>query len=98
LSRGGANLGYADNGGILYDNPAAMTNIETTQMGDIGLIVPICSMGYSDAFNDVHSTDATPLPQASIIRRTEDGIFAYGLGLFVPAGFAETYDMQGPPQ
>jgi long-chain fatty acid transport protein len=98
LSRGGTNLAFSDNGGILYDNPAGMTNIEDCALCELGLVVPICTMHYTDPQNDVWNTDCTPLPQVSLIRRSSDGVWAFGLGLFVPAGFAEEYDMQGPPQ
>ncbi len=98
LSRGGTNLGFADNGGIIFDNPAAMTNIDGCQLCELGLILPICTFNYSDAQNDVWSTGATPLPQASYIRKSPNGIWAFGIGFFVPAGFEEDYTMQGPAQ
>jgi long-chain fatty acid transport protein len=98
LSRGGTNLGFSDNGGILFDNPAGMTNIDGCAMCDLGLVVPITTGHYVDAQNDVWTTDSTPLPQVSYIRRSADGMWAYGIGFFVPAGFSEDYTMQGPPE
>jgi long-chain fatty acid transport protein len=98
LSRGGTNLAFSDNGGILFDNPAGMTNIDDCALCELAGVLPITTMHYVDAQNDVWSTDATPLPQVSYIRKSEDGVWAFGLGLFVPAGFVEDYTMQGPPQ
>ena len=96
LSRGGANVAHFDNGGILHDNPAAMTQIQGSELLDIGAVTLLTDFGYSDPSNDVSDTSFTPLPQIACIRRTEDGLWAYGIGLFTPAGFSETYDMQGP--
>ncbi|MCC7085393.1 MAG: outer membrane protein transport protein [Pirellulales bacterium] len=98
LSRGGTNLAFADNGAILFDNPAGMTNIDGGQLCELGLILPITTFHYTDAQNNVWDTGATPLPQASYIRRSADGVWAFGIGFFVPAGFDESYTMQGPPQ
>lgn len=96
LSRGGTNLGFADNGGILHDNPAAMTNIAGEGMVDIGVVNIFSHFDYADPDNDVSSSDYCPLPQVSYIRKSEDGIWAYGLGVFTPAGFSEKFDMAGP--
>jgi long-chain fatty acid transport protein len=97
LSRGGTNLGHADNGGIIHDNPGALVNIDGCGLFEIGADALICDFGYSDPFNvDARSSGFTPLPQVSLIRRSEDGIWAYGLGFFTPAGFSEGYDVNGP--
>jgi long-chain fatty acid transport protein len=97
LTRGGTNLGHADNGAIIHDNPAAMVNIAGDGMFELGVDALICDFGYSDPFNfDARSAGFTPLPQVSIMRRTEDGVWAYGIGFFTPAGFSEGYDVNGP--
>ncbi|HZZ28236.1 MAG TPA: outer membrane protein transport protein, partial [Pirellulales bacterium] len=97
LSRGGTNQGFADNGGIIYDNPAAMVNIDGCQMLDIGADGLLVSGRYSDPQNrlDVAST-FTPLPQIALIRKSEDGMWAFGFGVFTPAGFAERFHLEGP--
>lgn len=97
LTRGGTNQGHWDNGAIIHDNPGAMVNIEGTGLFEVGVEGLICDFGYSDPFNfDARSSGFTPLPQVSIIRRTEDDIWAYGIGFFTPAGFNEGYNVNGP--
>lgn len=97
LSRGGTNLGHWDNGAILHDNPGAMVNIESEGLFEVGVDALICDLGYSDPFNlDARSSGFTPLPQISVMRRTEDGVWAYGVGFFTPAGFSAGYDVNGP--
>ena len=53
---------------------------------------------YADPQN-AHATSAiaSPLPQISTIMKTADERFAFGIGVFVPAGFSEEYEMLGPP-
>jgi long-chain fatty acid transport protein len=97
LSRGGTNLGHSDNGGILHDNPAGMVNVEGEGLVDVGMDLLFTDFRYSDPDNNqVTSNRFTPLPQISLIRKSGDGVFAYGLGIFAPAGFSEDYTMQGP--
>jgi hypothetical protein len=96
ISRGGTNLGFFDNGGILYDNPAAMVNVEGCGLMELGVDTIIVSGHYADVDNNVYSTTGTPLPQFGIIQKSDDGCWAYGMGVFTPAGFCERYSMQGP--
>lgn len=96
LSRGGTNLGFADNGGILHDNPAAMTNIAGRGLIDVGAVNVFTRFTYADPDNNVSTSDYCPLPQISYIQKSEDGIWAYGIGIFTPAGFSEKFDMAGP--
>ena len=97
IGRGGTNIAQADNGAILYDNPAAAVNIEGSTLIDIGVDMLICDFHYSGARATANEAgNLFPLPQISMIKKSRDGRMAYGLGLFVPAGFSETYDMQGP--
>lgn len=95
IGRGGTNLGHADNGAILFDNPAAMTRIQGTQLSEFAVDVLITDFEYSDPQNTqtVSSSIGTALPQFSMIRKSADGQFAYGLGVFTPAGFSESYFM-----
>ena len=98
IGRGGTNLGFADNGGIIFDNPAAMANVQGRGLFDASVDVLITDFEYSDPQNPhVTTSSGTPLPQISTILKSPDGRFAYGLGLFVPAGFTQSYDMQGSP-
>jgi long-chain fatty acid transport protein len=96
LGRGGTNQGFADNGGVLHDNPGAMTNVAGQGLVDVGMVGVITQFDYTDPSNNVSTSDFCPLPQLSYIRKSEDGIWAYGIGTFVPAGFSEKYNMIGP--
>jgi long-chain fatty acid transport protein len=96
LGRGGTNLGHSDNGGILHDNPAGMAGLGGDELLDVGAVVLLTDFGYSDPANEASSESITPLPQVAYLRRSEDGAWVYGLGLFAPAGFTERYLMEGP--
>jgi long-chain fatty acid transport protein len=96
--RGGTNIAHSDNGEILLDNPAAMVNIEGTHLSELSADVLFCDLHYSDPQNN---TDAVfkpfPLAQLSYIKKSTDGQWAYGLGVFAPAGFGAEFDLAGPP-
>lgn len=96
IGRGGTNLAHSDNAAIILDNPAAMTNIRGTQLGEIGVDILFTSFEYEDPFTGgtAKSHDVAALPQIGYIRRSEDGRWAYGLGIFTPAGFSESYRME----
>ncbi len=97
IGRGGTNIAHADNGAILYDNPAAAVNIKGSTLIDIGVDMLINDFHYAGTLGRADEAgNLFPLPQISMIKKSRDGRMAYGLGLFVPAGFSETYDMQGP--
>ena len=100
IGRGGTNIGHSDNGAIIFDNPAAMTNIEGTWLAEVGVDVLISDFEYQDAntAGTQKSSIGTPLPQIAIIKKSQDGHWAYGFGVFTPAGFSESYRMTaGPP-
>lgn len=96
LSRGGTNLGHADNGAILHDNPAAMVNMAGKGMFDVGGVGLISSFRYSDPFASDSHTAVSGLPQIAYMQKSEDGVWAYGLGFFTPAGFCESFDLNRP--
>src|SRR4051812_47946673 len=95
LGRGGTNLGHFDNGGILHDNPAAMTNICGQGLVDVGVVNTFTHFNYADPDNPAgtNADDYCPLPQISYIRKSDDGIWAWGIGVFTPAGFSQKWDM-----
>ncbi|HEY1598753.1 MAG TPA: outer membrane protein transport protein [Pirellulales bacterium] len=95
LSRGGTNQGYADNGAILFDNPAAMSNVEGDGLFEADLVGLQTNFRYTSAVKSAVSQGFTPLPQLSYIRRSADGDFAIGIGMFTPAGFSTNYNMNG---
>jgi long-subunit fatty acid transport protein len=98
IGRGGTNLGFADNGAAIFDNPAAIVNVPGSGLLDVGVDVLFTDFKYSDAENgSVTSSIASPLPQVSTIVKSADERFAFGVGIFAPAGFSEEYEMLGPP-
>lgn len=96
--RGGTNLGFSDNGEILLDNPAAMTNVAGNGLFEVGGDLLFTDLKYSDPDNgrvDAHD-NPMPMGQIALIRKSQDGLWAYGLGLYSQAGFSSVYDMNGP--
>jgi long-chain fatty acid transport protein len=93
--RGGTNIGHFDNGAILHDNPAGMVNMRTRGMTEFSVDTVFTNLYYSDADNAGLYAEPTPfpLPYASLIHKSEDGIWAFGCGMFAPAGFGAKYDM-----
>jgi len=98
IGRGGTNIAFADNGAVLFDNPAGVVNIEGSGLVDLGFDLMLCDFRFENPRNDVGTNDSVlPLAQASLLRKSADEQWAYGVGLFIPAGFSEVYDMEGPP-
>jgi long-subunit fatty acid transport protein len=57
--------------------------------------VMITQFQFSNPVNPgATDTRATPLPQISLVKRSDDGQWAYGLGVFTPAGFSAIYQLQ----
>ena len=96
--RGGTNLGFADNGEILLDNPGGMVNVNGFELIECGGDILFTDMQYGDADNLVTDASDNPFPmgQLSIIRKSADGNFAYGLGAFSQGGFSAEYLLNGP--
>jgi long-subunit fatty acid transport protein len=95
--RGGTNLGFADNGAAWFDNPAASVNISKRTLFEADLDLLVTDFQYSDPDNSSNSsTDLTPLAQLGFIRKTSSERLAYGVGLYFPAGFSESYTLNGP--
>lgn len=96
--RGGTNLGFADNGQMLLDNPGAMTNLPQTELFELGGDLLLTDLEYADADNATTDAADHPFPagQISYVRRSEDGLWAYGLGIYSVAGFSARYDLVAP--
>ncbi len=98
IGRGGTNIAHADNGAALLDNPAAAVNIQGKGLVDIGFDLMLSDFHFANDRNNSASVDSFyPLPQISFIRKSADCRWAYGLGVFVPAGFGESFTLEGPP-
>ena len=94
IGRGGTNLGFADNGTIIHDNPAAMTNISGSHLYEVGMDSVITDLHYEEP--GVHSDgefSVFPSGVASFVRRDPNSRLAYGVGIFAPAGFGARFRM-----
>lgn len=96
--RGGTNLGFADNGNIILDNPGALVNIQGTGLVECGFDIFFPDLAYSDPDNARVSSSNNPFPmgQIAFIKKSHDGTFAWGLGAFSQAGFSTQYELNGP--
>jgi len=96
--RGGANVAYADSGMILHDNPAGMVHLPAQHFTEFGVDLLFTEILYTDPTSPRETNDSDPIPlgNVSIVRRTGDDNFAYGIGLFSPGGFSTDYFMTGP--
>ncbi len=96
LGRGGTNIAHADNGAVLFDNPAGAVFVPGDGLFDVGGNLLLMDFRYSDPMNSgVSDFGLSPLPSFGLVQKSEDGNFAYGLGVYAPAGFSQTYEMQG---
>lgn len=95
--RGGTNVAHSDNGPIILDNPAGMTGIDGNSLTELGGELLFTHVHYSDPLNDT-SNKFRPmaLPDFSAIWKGPEGIWAFGLGVYVPAGFGAEYDINNP--
>jgi long-chain fatty acid transport protein len=94
--RGGTNIGFADNGAVLYDNPGSLVNVGGNGLLDLDVDTIIPQVHYTDTKpNDVQShIRPVPVPELAYIKRSKDKQWAWGIGIFGPAGFGAAYDMQ----
>lgn len=98
IGRGGTNIAHADNAEILLDNPAGMINVEGQGLFEAGGDLLFTDLHYSDLDNPRTGAKDHPFPlgQVGWVRKSPDGQWAAGVGVFTPAGFAAEYDMNGP--
>jgi long-chain fatty acid transport protein len=94
--RGGTNLGFADNGAILLDNPGAMVNVRGKGLWEADVDTVITDVTYTDLKpNSAHAAvQPMPLPELAFIKKSADGDWAWGVGAFAPAGFGANYNFQ----
>lgn len=98
VGRGGTNIGFADNGQMLLDNPAGMSNLTSQRIIGVGADILFTDMEYQDSDNPRTAGSNNPFPvgQISIIQRSLDRRLGVGLGVYSQAGFGATYDLNGP--
>ncbi len=94
--RGGTNLGFADNGAILLDNPGALVNVQGNGLMDADVDTLITDIQYTDLKPNNVSAKVIPmpLPEVAFIKKSRDGNWAWGIGAFAPAGFGASYNFQ----
>ncbi|HEX7376224.1 MAG TPA: outer membrane protein transport protein [Pirellulales bacterium] len=94
--RGGTNIGFADNGAVIYDNPGALVNVANNGLIDLDVDTVISQVHYTDSKpNNVYSAvRPIPTPDLAYIRRSRDRRWAWGIGAFAPAGFGASYQFQ----
>ncbi len=97
IGRAGTNIAHTDNGSIIFDNPAATAFVQGTSLFEFGGTEMLTDFGYQDPDNDATAQHIVySLPELAIIRRPACSPWSFGLGAFGPAGFGETYNLEGP--
>ena len=91
--RAGTNITHADNNAIMHDNPAGLVNMApgVTIDGMFEFILP--EIKYEDdGGSDYSKHEIFILPSVSIAyKKNENSRFAFGAGVFIPAGFGTEY-------
>src|SRR5580704_5621969 len=92
--RGGTNIAHSDNGAVLLSNPAGILNVDGEGLFEVGANGLLTDLHYSNGLNDDVAAKTRPmaLPMATIIEKTPGGNWAFGLGVYAPAGFAAGWD------
>lgn len=98
VGRGSINLGFADTGEMLLDNPAAMTNLPGSSLQSFGADLLITNLTWQEPGIGSFDGHDNPFPmgQAAFITRSDDGRLAVGVGVFSQAGMSSNYDLPGP--
>lgn len=96
--RGGTNIAFSDNGAVILSNPAGILNAEGTGLFEVSGDTLITDLHYSNPINDDASAKIRPLelPSLSYFQKSENGNWAWGIGIFAPAGFAAGWDLNNP--
>ncbi len=93
--RGGTNIAFSDNGAVLLSNPAGILNAEGNGLFEVGGDTLITDLHYSNPITPDTAAHIRPmeLPLASYFQKSENGNWAWGFGVFAPAGFAAGWDL-----
>jgi long-chain fatty acid transport protein len=96
--RGGTNIAFSDNGGVLLANPAGILNGDGCGLFEVAGDTLITDLHYSNAINPDTAAHIRPLelPMVSYFQKSENGNWAWGFGVFAPAGFAAGWDLNNP--
>lgn len=91
--RGGTNLAATDNTTLIYDNPAALSQMEGLNWEFI-LDFLSTNITYKDPQNyEKAKSQVIPLPGIGGAYKNYKSRFAFGLGVFYPSGFAAEYKL-----
>jgi long-chain fatty acid transport protein len=95
--RGGTNIASTDNGVLIHDNPAALTEMNG-QMLEVDLDFLSLAPTYSDPQNSGEDSDDSFvfIPSISYAKELEPGRLGVGFGVYSPAGFFTDYDLVHP--
>ncbi|GIX03555.1 MAG: long-chain fatty acid outer membrane transporter [Planctomycetaceae bacterium] len=97
IGRGGTNLGFSDSAALIFDNPAAAVWLPRPSLLEISGGILFLDTHYSDPDNPrVTDLSLSPTGQFGFVQQTDDGLWAWGLGVFTPAGFSQQVDMRPP--
>ncbi len=96
IGRGGTNLGFADNGSMIHDNPGAMGQMDSDVILQLGVTTMFSQFDYGDADNvqQRSQNQMYPLPEVALIKRL-DSQWSVGFGLYTPTGFGSVYNLEG---
>ena len=96
--RGGTNLGFADNGQMILENPAAMSSMAGMRLTEFDFDVLLTDLDYSDPDTPLTSASDNPFPmgQVSFVTKVPSSHLALGFGVFPQAGFSSKYELNGP--
>ncbi|MGR3319815.1 MAG: OmpP1/FadL family transporter [Candidatus Anammoxibacter sp.] len=94
--RGGANITHADNGIVIHDNPAALVNMPAGKRIEATIEFIYPEVKYEDPLDfDYSKHEIITIPTFSFTYKGhEDSRFAFGVGVFAPAGFGTEYHLE----
>ena len=94
--RGGTNIAHSDNGVLIHDNPAALVGMQSGKLLDLNGEFIYPEIRYEDAYDaDNSKHEVFMIPSFSFVyKQAEDSRFAFGVGVFSPAGFGTEYRLK----
>ncbi len=94
--RGGTNIAHWDNGQLIHDNPASLVNMPPGKRLDIGSHFIYPEIKYEDRQDsDYLKHSVFTIPSLSFSYKShEDSKFAFGFGVYAPAGFGTEYHLK----
>ncbi len=94
--RGGTNISHTDNGALIHDNPAALVAMQSGKLLDLNGEFIYPEIRYEDAYGaDNSKHEVFTIPSFSFVyKQAEDSKFAFGAGVFSPAGFGTEYRLE----